>query len=267
VVISAACASLAVAIVCLPRPPGAARLGALWPRPSRQRGWRPLAAAPALLGGLAGLLVLGPGGALAGAVVVATIRGRRNRQRAADAAAAASEQLADAGRRIADELRAGSHPAAALDGVRADGPLAREVLAAAAAAAQLGDGVASALRRTTADRPEVGADLERIAMAWSLAERHGIPLADLLASTHEDIRWRVRFGATVRAQLAGPRATASVLTALPLLGLGLGQLIGADPIGVLRSGVLGQALLVVGIGLAAAGAAWSERILRSAVPR
>jgi hypothetical protein len=49
--------------------------------------------------------------------------------------------------------------------------------------------------------------------------------------------------------------------------LGLGQLVGADPIGVLRTGVLGQALLVLGVGLAAAGMAWSERILRAAVPR
>jgi tight adherence protein B len=57
-----------------------------------------------------------------------------------------------------------------------------------------------------------------------------------------------------------------VLTALPGLGLGLGQLLGADPLGVLRGGLLGQALLVVGSGLAAAGLAWSERIVRAAVP-
>ena len=104
-------------------------------------------------------------------------------------------------------------------------------------------------------------------MAWSLAERHGIPLADLLAGVHDDIRWRVRFGAGVRAELAGPRATAGVLTALPALGVGLGQLMGADPIGVLRGGVLGQALLVVGVGLIGAGRAWTEQILRRAVPR
>jgi hypothetical protein len=84
---------------------------------------------------------------------------------------------------------------------------------------------------------------------------------------HEDIRWRVRFAATVRAQLAGPRATAAVLTTLPVLGIALGQLIGADPIGVLRGGPLGQVLLVIGVLLLAAGSAWSERILGSAVPR
>jgi tight adherence protein B len=36
---------------------------------------------------------------------------------------------------------------------------------------------------------------------------------------------------------------------------------------VLRGGVLGQALLVTGVALATAGSAWTDRILRSAVPR
>ena len=106
-----------------------------------------------------------------------------------------------------------------------------------------------------------------MAAAWSLAERHGVPLADVLARVHDDIRWRVRFGASVQALLAGPRATAGVLTALPGLGVALGQLLGADPIGVLRAGPLGQVLLVVGIGLVAAGRAWTDQILRRAVPR
>lgn len=262
-----ACAALAAAVGCAPAPAAAARLRALCPAPARYRRWRPRSAAPVLLGGLAGLFLAGPGGALAGAVVTATVTRRRRRGRAAAAAAAAAGELADAVRRITDELRAGSHAAAALAGVAADGPLARAVLAPAAAAAGLGDGVADALRRAAADRPELAADVERVAVAWSLAERHGIPLAALLGRAHDDIRWRARFGATVRAQLAGPRATASVLTALPLLGLGLGQLVGADPLQVLRGGVLGQLLLVTGVALAAAGTAWSEHILRSAVPR
>lgn len=222
---------------------------------------------PVLAAGGLGLLLAGPAGAVAGALVAQTVRARRRGQRQEAAAAATAAELADAVRRMTDELRTGSHPATALDGVAADGQLAREVLARAAVAARLGDGVAAALRRDAGRRPEVAQDVERIATAWSLAERHGIPLADLLDRAHADIRWRARFGATVRAQLAGPRATATVLTVLPLLGLGLGQLIGADPLGVLRSGLLGQALLVIGVGLATAGMAWSDHILRAAVPR
>lgn len=262
-----ALAALAAAVVCAPGPAAAARFAALWPSPGARRRRRPVAAAPAVLGALTGALLAGPGGALAGAFAAVVTQRRRARHHAAGEAAGAADQLASAVARITEELRAGSHPAAALGGVAADGPLARRLLAPAAAAARLGDGIAPALRRGAAERPDTATDVERIALAWSLAERHGIPLAELLDRAQADIRWRVRFGATVRAQLAGPRATAAVLTALPLLGIGLGQLVGADPLGVLRGGLLGQALLVVGVALMAAGGAWSDRILRSAAPR
>ena len=149
----------------------------------------------------------------------------------------------------------------------ADGARARLVLAPAAAAARLGAGVPAALTQEARQRPEIALDLRRVADAWALAERHGIPLAELLAGAQSDIRWRVGYAARVRAQLAGPRATATVLTALPALGLVLGQLVGADPVGVLRDGLLGQVLLVVGVALTAAGMAWVEHILRTAVPR
>ena len=149
----------------------------------------------------------------------------------------------------------------------ADGPVAAGLLTPAATAAPLGDDVPAALRRGQDTAPGVAAELARVAAAWSLAERHGIPLADVLAGVHDDIRWRIRFGSSVQALLAGPRATAGVLTALPGLGVGLGQLLGADPIGVLRGGLLGQVLLVVGLGLMAAGRAWTDQILRRAVPR
>lgn len=260
-------ALLAAALLCAPGPCSRARLAGLHPAAATTRRLSPGTAAPVVLAGLVGLLVAGPAGAGAAALLAVVVRGRRRRTRAARDAAAAAEQLADALRRITDELRAGSHPTAALAGVDADGPLARAILAPAAAAAQLGDDVPAALRRAAIARPDVAADVERVAGAWALAERHGVPLADLLAGAQEDIRWRFRFGNTVRAQLAGPRATATVLTALPVVGIGLGQMLGADPVAVLRGGVLGQVLLVVGVALAAAGSTWTDHILRSAVPR
>lgn len=262
---AAACALLSAALLCLPRPSGAARLAHRRPAGARRRRQWGLPG-QLLLGGVAGGLAAGPGGAIAGVVVALVVRRRRARRASGVAAALAAGQLADALRRITDELRAGGHPATALAACAADGPLAAALLAPAAAAAGLGDDVPAALRRAGADRPEVAADLDRVAATWSLAEHHGIPLADLLADAHDAIRWRLRFSAGVAAQLAGPRATATVLTTLPLLGIGLGQLMGADPLATLRDGVLGQALLVLGVGLIAAGNAWTERILSAAVP-
>ncbi len=89
---------------------------------------------------------------------------------------------------------------------------ARAVLGPAATAAALGDGVAAALVAEAARPPEVARDLRQVAAAWALAERHGVPLADLLAGVHADLRWRLAHAGRVGAALAGPRATAAVLT-------------------------------------------------------
>ena len=56
------------------------------------------------------------------------------------------------------------------------------------------------------------------------------------------------------------RTTAVVLAGLPLLGIGLGQLIGADPVEFLLSGGLGGWLLVAGVMLACCGLMWSDAI-------
>jgi tight adherence protein B len=138
------------------------------------------------------------------------------------------------------------------------------VLGPAATAAALGDGVPAALAARAECHPGVAGDIGRVAKAWALADRHGVPPVDLLATVVADMRWRMAHGRGVRAQLAGPRATAAVLTALPGLGVALGELIGAAPLAVLRSGVLGQLLVVLGVGLAAAGSAWTDRIIRGA---
>ena len=58
--------------------------------------------------------------------------------------------------------------------------------------------------------------------------------------------------------MAGARTTATVLAALPLLGIGLGEVIGAQPLRFLFAG--GQWLLVVGVVLTCLGLAWSDRI-------
>ena len=100
-----------------------------------------------------------------------------------------------------------------LQGAATDPEPASAVLRPAATAAALGDGVPAALEAEAARRPEVARDLRRVAGAWALAEQHGVPLADLLAGVHADLRWRLAYAGRVGAALAGPRATAAVLTA------------------------------------------------------
>src|SRR6185312_4186804 len=104
-------------------------------------------------------------------------------------------------------------------------------LAKAAGAARLGGDVPAVLR--SAAPAHLRSWLNRLAQAWALADRYGIPLADLLEAVRSDTEHRVRFSAEVAARLAGPRATATVLAGLPLLGLALGQALGASPLRVL----------------------------------
>lgn len=263
-----ACAVLALALLVAPEPVGASRLTVLDRPLDPVRRCLPVpAAAIAVLGALGGLIVLGPAGAVAGTAVGVGWQGRRGARRSQRAAESAVVELAASLGRITEELRAGAHPAAALSGLTADGPIARAAWGPAAQAAALGDGVPAALVAEAGRHRPLDRELRHIAAVWALAERHGVPLADLLAGVHEDLRWRIAYAGRVRAQLAGPRATAAVLTALPVLGILLGELVGAGPLTVLRSGMPGQLLVVIGIGLALAGSAWVGQILRSAVPR
>lgn len=266
--LAVACLALVLAVVAFPGRAAPVRLAAVQRRPAVPHGARVLpVAVVVVVGALAGLLALGPAGAVVGATAAVTSRNARARVRRDRAAAATAVALAAALDRIVEELRAGAHPTTALRGAATDPEPASAVLLPAATAAALGDGVPAALEAEAARRPELARDLRLVAGAWALAERHGVPLADLLAGVHADLRWRLAHAGRVGAALAGPRATTAVLTALPVLGILLGELVGAGPLQVLRSGVLGQVLVVSGVGLAATGAAWARAVLRSAVPR
>ena len=273
--LSLALVALAAAALCWPAGAGRGRLTELGRRRVRAQ---VVATGPgsvtrrclllvALAAGL-GALLAGPGGGLAAAMVTGTATARWWAGRDRRAAATAAIGLCDALGVLVAELRAGAHPsdaARAAAEVPPDGSAdATRALAAAAAAARLGGDVPAALRGVGS--AQLRSWLDRLADAWSLADRYGIALADLLDAVRSDTEQRVRFAAEVQARLAGPRATAAVLAGLPLLGLALGHALGAAPLRVLSETPVGQVLLVVGTGLACAGVLWSARLVSGAVP-
>lgn len=85
-------------------------------------------------------------------------------------------------------------------------------------------------------------------------------MAALIRTAQRDIVERQRFTARVEAGLAGARATAAILAGLPLLGVFLGELVGAHPVGFLLGGGVGGWLLVVGTTLVCVGLVWADRI-------
>lgn len=172
---------------------------------------------------------------------------------------------------LADELRAGQRPAAALTAAAgaSDRPAVVRIFAAAAAAKTLGGDVPATVRAEASrlDPDMVTAGIDMLAAAWAVSDRSGAPLADALDRADAHLRSRERQRQLVTAQLAGPRATATLLAGLPVLGLGLAAGSGGQPLAILFGTRIGQAALLAGAVLQAIGTLWSMRIIRSATAR
>lgn len=218
--------------------------------------------------GLLAFWLLGPAGALVGLLFGVVGLRRLRERREAVARAAATRAVTEALDGLVAELRAGAHPASAAESVAdsSDGAGAVDALRAIAAAARLGGDVDVVLADVAAAGRPGSAALHRVARAWALAQRHGLPLAEVLDAVRRDLEGSTRFAAQLRAKLAGPRASAAVLACLPVLGLLLGEAMGARPIAVLASTGLGQVLLLLGGLLIAAGIAWSSRLTGRVMP-
>ncbi len=206
-----------------------------------------LSAAPVLL-----LVLLIGSGALAS---------RRHRLRREQSRRREGEALAGALEVLVGELKIGAHPLAAfaVAGAEAPGPVGRS-LRAVATRAQLGADVAAGIRAMAASSA-VPAYWDRLAVLWTLASEHGLAMSVLMQAAHRDIVERKRFADRMRAALAGARATAAILASLPALGVLLGQLVGADPVGFLLGGGPGGVVLVLGVSLICIGIVWADRIV------
>lgn len=161
--------------------------------------------------------------------------------------------------------------------VAAISPVSRAALSAAHAAASRGAPVGEAIRKAATGRsagaraaPRSG-DPAREVRAWvefaacfDVAEASGCPLAGVLARFAAQLEAEDDAEAARQTALAGPRATVRLLTWLPILGLGLGVLLGVDPIKILLAEPAGLAALAVGAVLTAAGRIWSAKLVQSA---
>lgn len=167
---------------------------------------------------------------------------------------------------LVGELRAGAHPVAALHIAAAESAgTVGASFRAVASRALLGADVPAGLRSVaaTSARP---AHWERLAVCWELGQTHGLAMATLMRAAQSDLVERARFTARVNAGMAGARATAALLAGLPLVGVALGELIGARPLRFLVSAGVGGWLTVVGVVLACCGLLWSDRIIGQALP-
>lgn len=153
---------------------------------------------------------------------------------------------------LAAELAAGHPPAGAL--VRCAGD--PSVWPSAAAAASVGADIPSALLIDAEGAPV----LRHLAACWSVSGETGAGLRSAVTMLADSSRAAEDVRADLEAQLAGPRASARMMAALPLVGLLFGVMLGADPLRWLVGCLPGVICLLGGATLIAVGMWWTGRI-------
>jgi tight adherence protein B len=235
---------------------------AVEPGPQRRSRVGVLLALLAAAGALTlGMLVDGVRGAVVGAAVtiaggtVVRIAVLHARDRSAQRA---QSDVARACGILASYVRVGQVPAEALVLVATECP----VLAEAAAVQQIGGNVPDALRSRSVRAGHGG--LLDLARAWQVSSSTGAPMAPALEEVASGLAADESLRSVVSAELAAPRSTGKLMAVLPLVGVGLGYLLGGRPLEWLVAGPAGWACLLLGLLLAAGGVLWIERLARAA---
>lgn len=123
---------------------------------------------------------------------------------------------------------------------------------------------AQLLESDTRMRPHSRERLHDLQLSLRMSESAGAPLATSLERAAEHAEERIDALLGRQSALAAPRATGRILSWLPLLGLGLGVLMGSDPVGVLTGSILGALTGLLGLGLAFTGRRWTAALVHRA---
>ena len=159
---------------------------------------------------------------------------------------------------LAAQLRVGQVPSVALGVAAEDFTVLRE----ARDAQDLGGDV-TRVWHSQAQRPGYAGLLD-LARAWQVSSRSGAPMSAVLEHVAEGLADDQSLRAVVAGELSAPRATGKVMAVLPGCGVGLGYLLGGEPIGWLLAGPLGWGCLLGGVVLACLGVLWIEALAHQA---
>lgn len=113
--------------------------------------------------------------------------------------------------------------------------------------------------RLVSAHPDVRAVLE-------VAARTGAPVAPTLHSVAAALRRSASADRAVVVALAGPRTSATVVLALPVVGMLLAAVGGVDTLGALTGAPLGRVSLAAATALVTLGRWWSRRLVRAVEP-
>jgi len=157
---------------------------------------------------------------------------------------------------IAGQLDAGEHPAQALVTTVEDVPL----LMPAAGAVRVGGDVPAELQRLS---DQIGCSgLVWLARGWRLSEATGMPLSPVIRHVAETLRRQGDIRDQRRAELSTAKSTSRLLAGLPLVGVGMGFIVDANPLVFLGNTMPGHLCLVAASTLTCAGLIWTTYLAR-----
>ncbi|MCL2652726.1 MAG: pilus assembly protein TadB [Propionibacteriaceae bacterium] len=191
------------------------------------------------------------GGEITGTVIWLVSRGVTQRR-----ATSNERQVIRACSVMAGQLDTGEIPARALTVAAEDAPLLTPTVGALA----VGGDVAAELT-ALANQPGC-AGLADMARGWRLCERTGMPLAPLMRQVADSLIQLGDIREQRRAELASSRSTSRLLAGLPVVGLGMGFLVSANPLDFLAGSLAGHLCLIGAATLASVGLIWTEVLTR-----
>ena len=107
--------------------------------------------------------------------------------------------------------------------------------------------------------------LSRCANLLELSSHSGCSINDALSQVAEKLMNRRTQEQLIATELASTKATVFVLAGLPIMGAGMGFILGSDSIAWLLGTTAGHVCLVAGIGLELLGWFWINRLLNRAL--
>lgn len=99
---------------------------------------------------------------------------------------------------------------------------------------------------------------------WQVTQTTGAPVATVFERLARYLETEIDLSQQRETALSGPRTTGRILSWLPLLGLGLGALMGTDPLGVLLGSWAGAFTGLLGLLLALSGHRWTHHLISAA---
>lgn len=116
-----------------------------------------------------------------------------------------------------------------------------------------------------------GADVDSksasaIRLQLNLATQLGAPIGANLTRLADGLESQLDGQRKIALAFATPKLTAKLIGWLPVVSIGLAQLLGLNPIGAIFSNAIALVAVILGGGLLTAGHFWSKRLLATAEP-